>query len=236
MGIVEPRDVGEEKLRHVAAFDLIEALERAFVALPDDLLGLIEALFVHQLRHELVFDPLVPQCVGCGDVRRPCGLAAVREVTLVGREIDVLLQLVKDPGDARRDAVLVDGKDIVSRVNVAEGADIPVDVFSILAGEGRLIAGEEEQPLAVEIAHVIGNDLGVIAAVDGVAVVMGLLEQQHEGAGLGAERGRAGKFLVRAGQSGGGEQRQQKRSETEAPKIRETNHGRLRRVKSEIVS
>ena len=53
--------------------------------------------------------------------------------------------------------------------------------------EFRFVAREEEETLAVQITHVGGNDLGVVGALDGVAVEVRLLQQLDQSPGLGGK-------------------------------------------------
>ena len=168
----------------------------------------------------------MPDGVRAGGGGGPLGLGAVGEVVFVSGEVDVLLQLVEDPVDAGRGARLVDGEDFVGGVNIPERAEVPVDVLAVLGGERALVAGEEEEMLAVEVAHVIRHHLGIVAAVDRLAVVVGLLEELDECARLGAERGGGGKLLVDARGRRGDEGREEKGTKAEAPESGETNHRR----------
>ena len=203
VGVVEPRDVGQEQLGQVAAVDFAEILEHALVALAHGRLGLDDSLLVHQLGNELIFDPLPPQGVGPLHGGGPFGLGAVNQVAVIHREISVILQFLEHPGQARAGAALVDGKDIVGGVDVSQGAQVPVDILPKLGGEGGLVPGDKKQPLSVQVAHVIGDNLRIVAAVHRLAVVMRLLEQLDQCAGLGAEGGRGREMPVGDGKGGG---------------------------------
>ena len=73
------------------------------------------------------------------------------------------------------------------------------------------IAVEEEQALAVEVAHVVRNDLREIRTAHRVMIVVGLLEQFYQSDGLLCERRRGGKGLAvfrgTTGRCGGEEER-----------------------------
>jgi hypothetical protein len=147
-------------------------------------LRFVDRFLVQQFGDELELQPFHPKLIRSRLVRGPFRLRAIRPVTFAGREIEILRQLLEDPGDAFLDPRLVNVEDVVGRVDVTKERDIVVNVLPVLGHELGAIRAEEKEPLAVQFAHVIGNHARVVGAADGVMIVVQLVQYLGEHAGF----------------------------------------------------
>ena len=213
--VVESRDAGQKHLREVVALDLAEVLQHAFVALAHLRPGVFRGLLCQDLLNDFELQAPAPQVVGRRRVRGPGGLLAlaVDTVGLARGEVQVLRQFRHDPLQSCPDPLVVDIEDLVGRVDVAEKSGVVEHAFAELVLEPLPVTAEEEESLAVEVAHEVRDHLREVGVVHRVAVVVQLGQQLDEGVGLGGQ-GRRRRELPAVGggpgRRGGQEQEQQR--------------------------
>ena len=195
--VVEMGDGAEIELGQITAVDFRDVFEHALVTLLDRHFGLVGRFLVQNFSHEFKFQTLAPEFIRIGGGGGPFRLGPVGAVGFWHSQIDFLFQFLEDPVHAVVDPALIDIKDFIGGLDVTQHRGVIVDVLAVFFGERGSIASEEEQVLAVQLGHIVGNDLRVIGAADGVARVVGLLKELNQRRGLGLERVGGGEFPIR---------------------------------------
>ena len=173
----------------------------------DVLLGLLDGLFLQQVLQQLELEAAAPQVVGLSGGGGPGGLGAVEGEGVVGREIDVLVQLGEDPVHPRLGPLFVQDVDVECRVQQPEGAQVVIEPVGVAPCERLFVRGEKKQPLAVEIGHVVADQVAAEfrfgPAVNGFVIKMDLLEQLDRRGDLRCERARSLEIALRQGSARG---------------------------------
>ena len=141
-----------QRLEHVVGADLVDALERGFVALLEQLGGFVPVLAGEQQRQRIVLDALAPEIVELGGGRRPGRFFAIEFEGFVQRPVRFLVELRDGELDAFAVALLEAREDRERRIDVA-AADHVVEAQFVLL-EIRDIGGEQAGVLAVDAFEV----------------------------------------------------------------------------------
>ena len=142
-------DGAEIELGQIAPVDFRDVFEHALVTLLDRDLGLVGRFLVQNFSNEFEFQTLAPKFIRIGGGGGPFRLGPVGAVGFWHGQIDFLFQFLEDPVYAVVDATLIDIKDFVGGLDVAQHRGVVVNAPAVFFGECGSIASEEEQVLPV---------------------------------------------------------------------------------------